>query len=224
MTEGSGWMEQALAVLHKDIVAEFRTRHAVNSLIMFGVTTLVAVSFAMGPFGLSSHVLAALLWIILFFSAMAGLSRSFVKEEETGTIMALKSSADPTMVLLGKMMFNLILLAALEIVIVPLFFVMMDTWPSAPTRFFAVLLLGSLGLSAVSTAVAAIVSKAGSKGALFSVLAFPVLLPLLLSSISGTASALEGASPVWPELRLIVGYSGILITASFMLFEYIWEQ
>ena len=75
------WASRLAALLKKDLLEEFRTRYAVNALLMFAVTALVMVSFAVGMNTLNATLHAALLWIILFAS-MSGLSRSFVKEEE----------------------------------------------------------------------------------------------------------------------------------------------
>ena len=82
---------------------------------MFAITTLVTVSFSVGGFAMDTDITAAMLWIILFFSAMAGLSRTFVHEEETGTVTALKMAAQPEAVLIGKYLFNVTLLVSLTV-------------------------------------------------------------------------------------------------------------
>jgi len=83
---------------------------------MFALTTLVAVSFSIGSFRIEESerpfLYAVLLWIILVFSALSGLSRSFVKEQEAGTMDILKLSARPQAVFLGKLFFNLTMLGA----------------------------------------------------------------------------------------------------------------
>ena len=63
-----------------------------------------------------------------------------------------------------------------------------------PGMFAALLLAGSLGLVAAATLIAAIIARASVKGALFAVLSFPLLAPLLVIAIKGTALALEGAA------------------------------
>lgn len=227
MTKSSSWVSKAAAVYKKDLLSEFRTRYALNAVALFAVTTLVAVSISVGGFGVQDKkLLAALLWVILFFSAMSGLSRTFVREEEGRTATALRLSAEPTAVFLGKLAFNVTLLLALEIIVIPLFVVMMNVnvgnWP----LLLLVLFLGSVGLSAASTVVAAIVSKANAKGALFAVLSFPILAPLLVTAIPASGLALDGGtlSKGFPYLRVLIAYAGVMITASIMLFEFIWED
>jgi heme exporter protein B len=225
--KSSTWVSRATAVYRKDIVSEFRTRYAINAVALFAITTLVAVSMSVGAYGVrDKNLLSALLWVILFFSAMSGLSRTFVREEESHTAAALRLSADPISIYLGKLAFNLTLLLSLEIVVIPMFVMMMNAevgnWP----LFALVLLFGSVGLSAAATIVAAIVSKANAKGALFAVLSFPILAPLLVTAIPGSSAGMSGEalSKGWPYLRILVSYAGVMITASMLVFEFIWED
>src|SRR5512137_2143660 len=111
------WLVAAWAVCAKDLRAEFRTRYALSAIGLFAITTLTVISFALGPFGLGQDLLAALLWVVLFFAAMAGLSRAFVHEEESQTAPALRLAAPAGAVYLGKYLFNLVLLLLLEVLI-----------------------------------------------------------------------------------------------------------
>ncbi len=95
----SSSLAEVAAVFVKDLRAEFRTRVALNAVGLFALTTLAAVAYTIGPFRLAPDdrpfLLSALLWIVLFFAAMAGLDRSFVKEEETHTAPLLRLAAAP---------------------------------------------------------------------------------------------------------------------------------
>ncbi|MBT9173409.1 MAG: hypothetical protein DDT21_01810 [Syntrophomonadaceae bacterium] len=219
-------LKRSCAVLQKDLRVEFRTRYAYNTLMMFAVTVLVTVSFSVGGMILESEIAAALLWIILFFSAMAGLSRTFVQEEESGTVVALKLAADPEPVYLGKLLFNIVVLFSIAAVVVPLFLIMLNLSVAMPLSFVLVVLLGCLGLAGASTILAAIVAKAAVKGALLTVLAFPVLLPLLIGAISATRSTLAGVplEVLRPDLGLLLFYNGMMVTASLLLFDYVWNE
>ena len=121
---------------------------------------------------------------------------------------------------------NLILLAALELVTVPLFLAVMNFKLTSPSLFLAALLLGSIGLAAGGTMVAAIISKAGAKGALFTVLSFPILLPVLVGGISATRLAVREAtlSSASSELQMLFAYAVVVITASILLFDFVWSE
>lgn len=221
-------MTKLLAVLKKDLRCEFRTRYALNAILLFGVTTLTVVSFSIGQKSLQPAVYAALLWIILFFSAMSGLAQVFIREEETKTATVLKLTADPTAIYLGKLLFNLILLLILEIIIAPLFLVFTDAVVSEPLLFILILFLGAVSLAGATTLIAAIISKAGVKNALFAVLAFPILLPLLIGAIKATTAVFStrasGFASISGEIQLLFGYAVVMITASLLLFEFVWDE
>ena len=228
-TGSSTYLSEAVAIWLRDLRGEFRTRYAVNAILMFAVTTLIAVSFSIGSFRIGDaeqpFLYAVLLWIILVFSALSGLYRSFVKEEEAGTMDVLKLSARPQSVFLGKLFFNLTLLGALELLIVPLFILLINYKIASPVLFVAMIVSGGLGLGAGTTIVAAMIAQASARGALFSVLSFPLLLPLMITAIKGCERAADGINTAgWPEVRIAVAYTVIMITISLFLFPMIWEE
>lgn len=225
-TRSSSWASKSAWLLAKDLKSEFRTRYALNAILMFALTTLVVVSFSFGTFSLSPKIISSLFWLVIFFSSMSGLAQVFVKEEESRTISILKLIATPGTVFLGKLLFNLVLLLILEIVIVPLFIILMNLSILNLWLFLSVLLLGSLGLVCATTIIAAIISKAHVKGALFAVLSFPILLPLLITAIDGTKLSLEGQafSAGWSDLRLLISYVVVMFTASILLFDFVWSE
>jgi len=219
-------MRKAWFILKKDLLQEFKTRYALNAILLFAVVTLTAVSFSIGTFSAGQEVLSALLWIILFFSSMSGLSHIFVREEETHTADTLKLVAPPISVFTGKLFFNFILLISLEIIIVPLFLGIMNLHIQNYLLFFTTLLLGSVGLAGGGTMVAAIIAKASSRGALFTVLSFPILLPVLISGISATkiAAIQVTFAAASGEIQALFAYGVVVITASILLFDFVWNE
>ena len=225
-TSLSLWASRVLALLGKEIKTELRTRYALNSLLMFSVVTLTAVSFSVGQFALSVQVKAALYWLILFFASMAGLAQVFIKEEEAKTSYLLKLAGPASIIYLGKFLYNWVLLLVLQVIIIPLFVIFLDLELSNLALFLTVSVLGSLALSAATTIIGAIVSKANVKGALFAVLSFPLLIPVLVAGIEGTQLATGGAkfSEGWGQLRLLVSFSVVMLTVSLILFEFVWSE
>jgi len=223
------WLAEAVAVMAKDLRAEFRTRVALNSLGLFAVTTLAAVAYTIGPYRLAADdrpfVLSVLLWIVVFFAALAGLDRSFVKEEESHTAPLLRLSASPLVVWGGKLMFNILLLCILMTLLVPLFLVLMGLRIELVQGFLTVIAVGGYALAVTATLVAAIVARALTRGALFSVLALPLLLPLLIFLIQGTTGAAQGSPEVVAEsVRAVVSMAGIMTIVSLLLFPVVWND
>ncbi len=219
-------MREAYLIFKKDLLQEYKTRYAVSSILLFAVVTLSAVSFAIGTFTASPEIKAALLWIILFFSAMSGMSHIFVREEETHTADTLKLVTVPFSIFMGKFIFNYVLLLLLELLIVPLFIAVMNMQFQDYSLFLVVLMVGTLGLAGGGTMVAAIISKSSAKGALFTVLSFPILLPVLVSGISATKKAALQADfgDAAGEVQALFAFSVVIITASILLFDFVWNE
>jgi heme exporter protein B len=213
-------------VFAKEWRCEFRTRYALNTLGLFAFTTLVVVSVSLGPIGVSlsqgTAVLPVLLWVILLFSAAAGLPRAFVQEEETQTGIALRLAATPSALFCGKLLYCLTLTAALELLVTPVYLAMTNLNVKSPGLLVAVLAAGGYGLAAGSTLVAAIIAQARSKGTLFSVLAFPVLLPLILITVELTRGAVAG-DPGGVALPQLLLYDAVVTVAGLMLFPAVWN-
>lgn len=222
----AGLISRFFAVYSKDLRLEFRTRYAINAILMFGITTLTMVSYSLGQSGLPAELLAALFWIIMFFSAMSGLAQVFIREEESGTALVLKLTADPDSIYIGKLLFNLTLLSIMTLIITPVFFIFTDAPTDNLPLFLLVLFLGVIGLCGATTLVASIIAKASVKGALFAVLSFPILMPVLLVLVGATEKVFRAASfsDIASELQFLVAYPVVMITLSILLFKFVWQE
>ncbi|RMD78189.1 MAG: heme ABC transporter permease CcmB, partial [Chloroflexi bacterium] len=157
-------LRAAWAIFRKDLACELRTRYAVNTLLLFAISATTAVSLGVGFLGLRRTeeallIQSALLWVALLFAALNGLSRSFVYEEEARTLAALRLSASPTAVFLGKFCFNLTLILVLALVTSLLFIVLLRVKVGSPLAFSAILTTGGLALTSATTIIAAIIAR-----------------------------------------------------------------
>lgn len=222
----STWINSAAAVLQKDLRVELRSRYSLNALFMFAGTTLVIISVSLMQVNLNAKALAALFWIAIFFSAVASLFNVFSREEDKGTAQTLQLFARPAVIYVGKLLFNTLLLFILCAIITPLYLAFMNIAQANWGLLIVITLLGTIGLAGGTTIIGAMVAKAAVRGALFGVLSFPVLLPLLLVAIGGTEAAFaqEDWSVAADQLRLLVAYDVIVITLSLVLFDYVWKS
>lgn len=220
------WLTGAWAVFRKDVRLELRSRYAVNTLLMFVLAALLLVAFAVGREALSERVQAALLWIVILFSAAIGLGRSFVSEEERGTVLLLQLNMRPSMVYAGKLLFNVLLILGLNLIALGVFIVLLDVPVAHVGVLLATLVLGALGLAGATTLLAAIIARTARRGPLLPVLLLPLLAPLLLSVVSATRKAILGAgwTAVESEMLTLVGFAGVTISASVLLFDYVWND
>jgi heme exporter protein B len=228
-TEGAPWAICAWEIFRKDVRVELRTRYALGSVALFSITTVVMVSAALSGAPVKSEVKAALVWVVLLFAALSGLARAFVREEEAGTAPGLRLAAPGTAVYAGKLLFNLALVFTVEAITVPLFSVFMPVSGVRYDLFIPILLAGGWGLAASSTFIAVMIAQTSSgKSALFAIVSFPVLMPLLMAAVQGTAGAFSNV-PIFQSRALVdveqlALYAVVMTTASFLLFEYVWHD
>ena len=216
-----------IAVFKKDWQSELRTRYAINALAMFILVTISVILFSIGQEKVTEHLTGGLFWVVIFFSAMSGLSRAFVSEEERGTTLTLQLIAAPSTIYFGKLIFNLILVFIMNIAIVILYFLLFESFIVLNFSLFMLsLFFGSIGIAISSTLIAAIISKANTKGTLYPVLSFPILLPLILTLMELTKFAMDGdlIADSTVELAVLVCYDVIMVTAGYMLFDFIWKD
>ena len=162
---------------------------------------------------------AALLWILLLFTAATGLARGFVLESERGTDLALRLHGRATAIWCGKFAANACLLLGLAAFATPLLIGALGV-DAGRANFLAlacVLSVGCIGVAAVFTTTSALVAQASAKGALLPALTFPVLVPALFAGVrrrqSGAgrgvqADALAGGVGIHAAAGLLRGDRG----------------
>jgi heme exporter protein B len=215
------------AIVVKDVRSELRTRYALNALLMFVVTSVATILFALRDDELNPEILSGMFWVVIFFTAMSGLSRIFVSEEERGTTMTLQLVASPSEVYFGKLIFNSGLTLMLSSAVTVLYVVVFPAFViKSPLIFVFTVFWGSLGFAAAATMIAAVIAKANTKGTLYPVLSFPILIPLLMTVMKSTARALDGElfTAASGEFQILVSYLLVMTAGSYLLFDYVWKE
>lgn len=218
---------KAYSLYKKDWQSELRTRYAINALSMFILVTISVIMFSVGSQKITEYLTGGLLWVVIFFSAMSGLSRAFVSEEERGTTLTLQLIASPSTIFSGKLLFNIALVFLMNIAITILFSMLFDSFVIKNfSLFMLAFFFGNFGIAISSTIIAAIISKASSKGTLYPVLSFPILLPLILTLLELTKFSMDGKSieKSLVEVAVLICYDVIMGTASYLLFDFIWKD
>lgn len=214
------------AVFTKDMQAELRSRFAINTVLAFVGASLLLILFSLNVEQLPPTPQSGIIWIIILFASLLSLSRSFVAETEKKTFNLLRLHGEATEVFGGKLLYNFVFIVGVNIATFALYIFFLGLPVASVFSLLLVLVLGTIGLSGTSTMLAAIVSQADRKGAIFSVVSIPLLFPLILILVEATRTALlEGATaPFWDTIWALIGFAGTTITAGFLLFDYIWED
>lgn len=230
MRKAFRWTAGVSAVLRKDLRLELRNKSVLGTLLIFVLSTLFLVLFATRSESLGPRTKAGLLWVIILFTAALGLGRSFLSEEERGTAIFLRLHTQGIMVYVGKLCYSFLTLLCANAVSAVVFLLLLSVDVKLPGLFIVTIFLGTLGLSGATTLLAAIIARTARGGPLLPVLLFPILIPLLLSAVeatllsfTGQSFTTDGWSAATGSLVTMVSFSGVVITASILLFDYVWE-
>lgn len=219
-------LKSSIIILKKEITQELRTKYAINTLLAFTGAALLLILFTLSAQQLDPTPKSGLVWIVILFAAMTGMMRSFVQETDKKTWELLRLNSRATEVYTGKLIYNFLFLLVLHVFTFFFYIVMMNMTIVHLPYFLLSILFGAAGLSSVTTLVSAMISKADRKGAVFSVLCIPLLVPLLLILTRTTTMALvdgpDGSE--LNDLAALIGYCGTTIAAGVLLFDYIWDE
>ncbi len=211
--------------IKKDFTVEFRGRYAVNVAMAFAFIITLSISFATGGTIMRPGIQAIFIWIILFFSAMNSLAHVFVREHEESTSLFLKLHTPVEIIFLSKLLYNIIMCITLEILILPfcIFFFSINVYEPIP--FLITALAGGISITAATTIIGAIVSQSGGRGSLFTILSFPVSLPILWVTIDATTRCItHGMVFTWNNILFLTAFSMALLCVSYLLFPLVWEE
>ncbi len=219
-------VKPAVTIFKKEVTVELRTRYAMNTLLAFTGASLLLILFTLRADQMDPTPKSGLVWIIILFAAMTGMMRSFVHEADKKTWDLLKLHAQPGDIFTGKLFYNFVFLLLLHLFTFFFYLIMMNMPVASYPYLISAILFGSVGLAGVTTLTSAMIAMADHRGAVFSVLCIPLVVPLLLILTSVTKTALiEGASAdSLNDLAALVGYCGVTISAGVILFDFIWED
>ncbi|MFN3306174.1 MAG: heme exporter protein CcmB [Candidatus Kapaibacteriota bacterium] len=215
------------AVFIKDLQIEFKNRYSLTTVILFTLVSTTIVNFSIPTSFIERPIYAGILWIVIFFASTTGMIRSFISEEEKGTVLLLRLLSNPYDVFFGKFVFNLFISFVVNITAIFLFLIFFDKIKINHFPLFVLTMLNSgICIAGCSTIIGAIVAKANVKGALFPILSLPILIPVLMVGIEATQFSIMGRSPgmVLQNNVMIFGYTGLLITLSSLMFEFVWKE
>ncbi|MBQ6759338.1 MAG: heme exporter protein CcmB [Selenomonadaceae bacterium] len=213
--------EQVAAILRKDFLIGLRRRATFAAMMMFALTAVASLSLSTGGAFVEPKFLAALLWVVIFFAASAGIAGTFDDEAQAGTLPTLKLYADAQAILFGKMLYVFLSLTMLTIFILPIFLILFDVAVENFPLLSLTILLGLIGIAAAGTLTAAITTSATVKGGLFPILLFPITLPIFLPAIALTEQSFTGGAFDASSLIVVAAFDMILILASSILYDYL---
>ena len=221
------YLSKVRAIVWKDVRAELRTKDILSSMLVFAGLTVLIFQFA---FDLRASViqlvLPGVLWIAITFAGVLGLNRSFVLEQNRGSMEGLlMAPMDRSAIYFGKLIGNLLFIFAVELVLLPLMTVLYNMSLLSPS-ILLVVFLGTIGYAAVGTLFAALSINTRAREVMLPILLFPVMIPVFVAGVQATARLLDGESlaEIARWVQLLLAYDGIFIAAAMILFDYVVEE
>lgn len=220
-------MQHWWVLVKKEWQLELKQKYAINGILLYlvGSIFICYLSFNLQPNSLNPIVWNALLWILLLFTAVNALAKSFVQESPYRDYYYYTLVA-PQVLIMAKMTYNALLMLVLGVAGFGLYTLVMGNPIQDIGLYFVSILLGSLGFASALTLLAGIAGKARNNGSLMAIMSFPVVLPILLLVIRVAKNAMDGlnrsasASEVWVLLALSV----ILSALSWILYPFLWRN
>jgi heme exporter protein B len=215
----------ALAIAHKDLRTELRTKESFNASLSFSLVILVLFSFA---FDLGRDefyaISGGMLWLVYSFAGALIVNRSFARELPNDCLDVLVASPTPGWAIyLGKTIAAFVLLLAVELISLPVFGLFYNiSWLPSIGMLSLVIVLATWGIAIVGVGFSAVTVNVRLRELMLPVLLYPILIPLLLGAM-GTTTALfsgdPGAEGNSAALRLMIVFDIIYTSAGLYMIE-----
>ncbi|HIP57698.1 MAG TPA: cytochrome C biogenesis protein [Archaeoglobus profundus] len=214
-------MVKSLEITKKDLKIEFRSKDTINFMLLFALVTSIMFSVSIP---VNEYVVPSLLWLIFMFVGMLGYSKAFLREIEQKTIDCLRiAPINPTSVLIGKILYNMILMLLVQIIVLPIFIALFNLDIANPLLLFLSITLGNIGFVVVITFLSALVIKSRVRELLIPILAFPIVFPIISLTVLAIKNALLGdLTGIYGILLFIAGFSIVMFIVAYLTFEYIF--
>jgi heme exporter protein B len=223
----TNFFQATFAVVRKDITAELRSREIIFAMMVFSMLVIVIFNFALelDP-ATRKEVTSGVLWATFAFAGTLGLNRSMAVEKDRGCLDGLLlAPVDRSAIYFGKVISNLAFMFIVEAFVLPLYSALYNVNLFNP-GLLLVILLGSIGYTAVGTLLASMAVQARTRDVLLPILLFPIAIPVLLSAVKASTGFLNGVemAEIWPSLNLLIVYDVIFTAVAFMVFDAVVEE
>lgn len=212
-----------LTLLQKDLLLEWRQKHALYGVLVYvGATVFVVYMMSGQP---QAKMWNSLFWLTQLFIAVNSVAKSFL-QEHPDRFRYYFTIVPPVQFLLAKFIYSIMLMLLVSGISLLLFTIMLGAPLVQTGLFMAVTAMGSLSLAVIFTFLSAIAARAQNNAALIPILGFPLATPLLmiLSNLAVKA-ILPVYQPGWWQLMLVLAaFDGLIIILGIILFPFLWQE
>ena len=214
-------------LLGKEIKVELRQKYALNGIMLYLAGTIFICYLSFNPQTAQLHPITwnALFWIILLFSAVSAVAKSFL-HESSGQMTYYYTIASGQSIIAAKIIYYSFLLICLGLLGFVLYGLVLGNPVQNPGLFILNIVLGSIGMATILSLASSIAAKAQNNQSLHAILGLPLLIPVLLMSIKISKNAVDGLawSSSYDELAVILSIDAIVCALAIILFPYLWRS
>ncbi len=172
---------------------------------------------------INSEYFSALFWIIVIFTSLQGISKSFLNVQK-GNFLFWNQCVSPSQFLLSKLLLNWILILFYTLISFIIFYVFNDVSISNIFVFLVSVFFTSLSLSSIFTMNSSIATKTENGSMLMPVLSFPLVLPVLLIGIKLSNKAIIGNNNYFTDILILILLFILIVFLGLLLIKFIWKD
>lgn len=220
-------VNEIAVLVKKEMQLEWRQKYAIHGLLLYLASTIFVcyLSFKAKNQAINPITWNTLFWIILLFTAVNAVGKSFTQEPTQRNIFYF-TLVSPEAVIYSKIIYNSLILLFISMIGFVFYSWVMGNPVGNMSLYLITLLLGSIGFASTLSLVAGIAAQGENTATLMAVLSFPIIIPLLLLLLKMSKSAMDGISisENWDEIAILASLDVIVIVLSGILFPYIWRH
>jgi heme exporter protein B len=218
-----------ISLLKKELFIEFRSREVILSMLIFGLSIILAFAFTTNVSKIIVlNYAPGMFWIMILFVTTLGVHRSFTYEKNFDAFSLLISAPiDRGLIYLSKWISGTIFLTVMEIIIIiPFFKFLLLDLPSNFILFSVTSILINFAIMSVASLVAGISMRANFSEVLVPILFFPLVSPVIIAATKISSGVLFGDPYQLWQIWLLIIVSVIVIfpLAGYTLFDFITEE
>ena len=211
-------------LLKKDLQMEYRNKYAISGILLYMACIVFIIFMTFGQ-DLRGPVWVVLFWIIMLFTAVNAVAKSFM-QESAGRQLYYYTLANPRDIMLSKIIYNIFIMLFLAVIAL-LFYSVTSGYPIVDNASFLLsLLLGAMAFATTFSMISAIASKASNSGTLMAILSFPLLIPIIIILIRISLNAIQqnNLDIKLQDLLYLAALNVMIIALAMVLFPYLWRD
>ena len=216
-------------LIKKEILNELRSQESIISMIVFGISLILIISFTINPISLEmQQIMPGIFWLTYLFSSIIGFLRLYSSEKEFSAFnLLLLSPIERGNIYIAKMISIFIFITITQIITIPLFVLILNFHlPENYLSFILFLLLTNFGLSSIGTTISAIGMRTKMSEVLIPMLLYPLLSPIIISAVKITQAMINNYNYVnysfW--IMIIFTFSILFTLIGYLTFDIASEE